>query len=293
MKAPYSDAGMSDKYRPLKPETRWWLYFDSLLVLVAGIQLFVLSDQTDRYFAWTINPPITAAFLGASYWGGLALVLLSARERIWAYARPSIPSVWLFSTLTLVATILHLDRFHMNSAFGWIWLVVYIVIPFLLPLLFARQQLRGDLADPPHTNPLPTWLRVSLAAQAVILITLGAMVFVAPQTAGTLWPWTLTPLTGRAVAAWLIGIGCVAANALWEGDLRRVRVAMISSTVLGLLHCLVVARHAWSLDWNKSQLWVYTLFVLLFTVSALLGWRASQQTAGIVPQGQPSAQSTA
>jgi hypothetical protein len=34
------------------------------LVFLAGFQLFILTEQTDLYFAWTIQPPLTAAFLG-------------------------------------------------------------------------------------------------------------------------------------------------------------------------------------------------------------------------------------
>jgi hypothetical protein len=36
-------------------------------VLVAAWQLFVLTDHTDRFFAWTIGVPLTAAVDGAFY----------------------------------------------------------------------------------------------------------------------------------------------------------------------------------------------------------------------------------
>ena len=39
----------------------------AVLVFLAGTQLFVFSTRTARYFAWTIDPPMTAAFLGAHY----------------------------------------------------------------------------------------------------------------------------------------------------------------------------------------------------------------------------------
>jgi hypothetical protein len=66
---------------------RWILRIAGILVLIAGYQLFVLTSQTDRYFAWTINPPLTAAFLGASYWASFVLVFLASQERYWANAR--------------------------------------------------------------------------------------------------------------------------------------------------------------------------------------------------------------
>ena len=59
---------------------RWVFRVGSVLVTAAGIQLFVLTDHTDRLFAWTIKNPLTAAFLGAFYFTALTLAALSARE---------------------------------------------------------------------------------------------------------------------------------------------------------------------------------------------------------------------
>lgn len=56
--------------RSLTPSMRWLLLIGSLLAFIAGLQLFVLSEQTSHFFAWTIDVPLTAAFLGAIYWAG-------------------------------------------------------------------------------------------------------------------------------------------------------------------------------------------------------------------------------
>jgi hypothetical protein len=60
------------------------LWAASALVLLAGVPLFLGSEQTDLYFAWTITPPLTAAFLGAAYWSSLVLLFLSVRQTSWA-----------------------------------------------------------------------------------------------------------------------------------------------------------------------------------------------------------------
>ena len=93
------------------------LYVASFLVLAVGLSLYLLSERTDVYFSWTINPPLTAAFLGAGYLASFPLELLSARERIWARTRPAVPGVWIFTFLTLIVTLVHLDRFHFDSPF--------------------------------------------------------------------------------------------------------------------------------------------------------------------------------
>ena len=62
-------------------------FVGSGLVTLAGLQLFVGTDHTDRYFAWTIQVPLTAAFLGAFYLTALFLALPSGLAGVWARAR--------------------------------------------------------------------------------------------------------------------------------------------------------------------------------------------------------------
>lgn len=109
--------------RPLVPGMRRLLYVAAVLVLLAGFQLFVFTGQTGTHFAWTIVNPLAAAFLGAGYWASVAIEGLCARQRVWANARIAVPSVFLFTVLTLVATLLHLDKFHLGGSVpagpGW------------------------------------------------------------------------------------------------------------------------------------------------------------------------------
>ena len=64
--------------RPLAPGMRGLLFTASVLVLLAGIQVFVFTGQTDHYFAFTINNPLAATFLGAAYWAAVAIEALAA-----------------------------------------------------------------------------------------------------------------------------------------------------------------------------------------------------------------------
>ena len=118
------------KIKQMIPGMRTILYVASYLVLSVGISLFFLSGSTDVYFSWTINPPLTAAFLGAGYLASFLLEFLSAREADWAKARPAVPGVWVFTFLTLIVTLVHIDRFHWEAPAlitrlgTWVWLLV-------------------------------------------------------------------------------------------------------------------------------------------------------------------------
>jgi hypothetical protein len=213
-----------------------------------GVQLFVLSEHTDRYFAWTIDVPLTAAFLGAGYWASVALEWLAAREASWARARIAVPAVFVSTTLTLVATLVHLDLLHlggenslMTRTVTWAWLAIYIFVPLAMLVLIARQ-LRPPGEDLSRGLPLSYWMRTVLSVQAAVFLGLGVALFIDPERSASLWPWALTPLTSRAVAAWLLGIAVAAGQTVWENDAHRVRVAFISYVALGVLQLVALVR---------------------------------------------------
>lgn len=252
----------------------------SVLVFIVGIQLFIFTEMTDRLFAWTIQNPLTAAFLGAAYWASFAMEFLASRKRVWAHARIAVPAVLIFTGLTLVVTLLHLGQFHLNDpnlitrGAAWAWLIVYAIVPPLMSVLLVLQ-LRAPGGDPPRQTSLPVWVRGILAVHAVIMIPLGLVLLIAPQAVLGIWPWALTPLTGRAIGAWSLALGVAAAHAIWENDWARVNVATMSYTVFGVFELIALVRYAGRVDWGQPQAWIYVLFLVSVLVVGLYGWRES------------------
>ena len=72
----------------------------AVLVSGAGVPLFLLSTTTAEHFAWTIEPALTAATLGAAYWGSAVIEAQAARAKTWAEARVAVPGVLIFITVT-------------------------------------------------------------------------------------------------------------------------------------------------------------------------------------------------
>src|SRR3954469_17956433 len=105
----------SSGVRPVIPFTRVALVVAALLAIIAGIQLYILTEYTARYFAWTIAAPLSATFLGAGYWTGALLLLIAARVRAWADIRIAMAAVTMFVPLMCLTTLLHVDRFHLGS----------------------------------------------------------------------------------------------------------------------------------------------------------------------------------
>lgn len=275
---PAPEAASSE--RPLIWPMRALLYVGGGFVLAAGLQLWLFADRTDEIFAWTIDPEITAAFIGSFYWSAAVLALLSAREQTWARARLGVPGVLAFIWLTLLATLLHLDLFHLDAsdlkaqAAGWVWLVIYVAEPPLLLWAFI-VQLGTAGAKPSRPNPLSRPYRALLAAQAAILLAFGAALFVAPADVGEAWPWELTELTGRAIAAWLIALGGLLAAIWWENDCGRIRLGMYLLLTLVPLQAIALARFGDEVAWSGAAASVLIAFMASVLAVGLYGWRTS------------------
>jgi hypothetical protein len=259
------------------PGTRLLLVIFSGLTFLAFVLLFVLAGATDRYFAWTIKPPATAAFLGAAYAAGCALELLAFRRRTWAALRIPFLTILVFTLITLIASVLHLDRFHFGSALpmarnaAYVWLVIYIVVPLAMSVVLVIQERRP--VEPIDRVTVPTGLRVALLVQGVLMFVVGMTLFLLPATAGALWPWMLTPLTARIVGAWLIAFGVGVSLAGIEGDLARVDIAAWAYGLLAVLELVVIARFPSTVRWSHPAIWVYlalAVSILLTSAYALL-----------------------
>ena len=142
--------------------SRYFFLFGVIpLLFIAGVQLFILSEQTDLNFAWTIPLPFTAAFMGAGYWAALAYAFVILRDPSWDRARASIPAGLTATTLLLIATVLHLSQFHLDSPefitrfVTWVWIAVYIFTPpvFLYFLVTGfRNAKRGEERGKPFAG---------------------------------------------------------------------------------------------------------------------------------------------
>ena len=256
----------------LSPLLRWTLVAFAGLALTAGGLLTFGASGTDDWFSWTIEPPLTAAALGAFYWGAFVLLAAAASARGWDGARPIVLPVLAIAIALLVITLIHLDKFDMDSVFGVFWLCAYIAAPLLLVAGIALERRRsgsGRRQAPSAAEPrsLGRPLRAALALEGVAMLTAAAVMLLAPDTAADLWPWALTPLTSRALGAFVLGVALVALFVARESRIELFRETALALTVLAALQLLAVAIHGGDLgdDDVATALYVGFWAVLLAT----------------------------
>jgi uncharacterized integral membrane protein len=267
------------------PGTRPVLIAFAVFTLLATVELVVFTASTERYFAWTIDAEPAAAFLGAAYAAGLLLSVRSLRRDRWGDIRIAVITVTAFAMLTLVASLLHLHKFHLMTGgpvarlAAWVWLIVYVVIPVACAVVVARQEQRRGRPEMVH-RPMPGWLVKLLAGQSIALFTSGALLFAGgatrhhhmPTAWTGFWPLPVAPLAAQAIGAWLLAFALAAALAIRQRDLSRLGIPALVYAAFGAFQLLVVVRYWEQVSASDPWLWGYLVLLASIVVAGGSGW---------------------
>ena len=196
------------------PLTRIVLIVVIPFLLLAFLILYAFPERSGERFAWEINPFMTARFIGSGYLAGAYMFLFAIFGRRWHHVKAAFPAVTFFTIAMLLATLLHWGRFDIKHFPFQLWLVLYIVTPFLVPYLWNKN--RGSDAGVPGANdvPVPFLAKTAFAVSGITGLVMALVMFISPETMVALWPWALTPLTARVLGGWfgLLGVGGVYAS---------------------------------------------------------------------------------
>jgi hypothetical protein len=260
--------------QPVTPRLRVVLQVFAALALIAGGLLFFGATRTDAWWSWTIQPPLTAATLGGFYWAAFALILSAARSKSWVRARPAVYPVAVIAVLLLLITLIHIDRFDLDSLFGVFWVVAYALVPVALAWGLAEQRGAAGIAPEPNRR-LPVLLRRILIVEGAVMAAAGLLLLIAPGAADDVWPWALSPLTSRAIGSFLLGIGLAAGIAVRDDDPVAFRGAALAYAVLGLLELLALNLHTPDLGDRPAATALYAAFWVAVVITGGYGLRAS------------------
>ncbi len=263
--------------RPVAPIVSLGLAVLTIALVVVGSPVVVAPARTSEWFSWTIDVPLTAAFLGACYWTAALFTLLAARGSTWACVRAVMPGILVAGTLILLATLMHLDKFAMDTLRGWLWVILYAgLAPGVLVLLGLQRRVAG--ADPPVLHRIEHGTQIPLALAAGVLLIAGIALFAFPGTTARSWPWSLTELTARMAGAWLAAVGVTLVAVLLERDWARVRAAMVYLAALAAAQLATLARYPGTVEWADAGAWIYVAGCLALLALAVFGAVWSQRS---------------
>jgi hypothetical protein len=251
------------------PFTKFVAALLGAIVLFAFIVLYFFPSQTKQLFAWPIQPPMTAMFIGASYVNGViffSAVLLGKKwHRVWA---PHI-GVFFFATLLLIATVLHWDKFSHAHPVFWLWVFIYVVAPILTPWALIRN-LREDRHLPEERDAVvPSPLRVAWLIPGVLFLGAALYAFINPAWLIPLWPWKATPLTMRVMMAFYSMLGVAVIAVLREPRWSAWRVGLIGVIAWHALILLAAFLRQSDFKDGLFQGWWLPFEAILFVGTAL------------------------
>lgn len=205
----------------INPITRWVAVIVVPFLWLAFFILFFNPDTTGERFAWAIKPHMTALYMGAGYLGGSWLFIQAIFGKRWHRIQGGFLPITTFTWFMMLATFLHWDKFSHGRLGFTLWLILYIVTPFLVPALFLmnRKADSGQLEEQDISiSPTVGWILKLIGVGGLIFAVVG---FIYPPFAIQTWPWTLTPLTARVMCGWIallsVGAFTMSTETRWSG----------------------------------------------------------------------------
>ncbi len=191
----------ADRRDRILPLTRWVALLAIPFLMTAFIILYFYPGQTNRLFAWNLQPGMSAMMLGAAYAGGIYFFASVLLARHWHRIKAGFLPVFAFTLLSGVATILHWDSFNHSHISFYAWVGLSFTTPFIILATWMTNRYEDPLFPEKGEIITSYGLRRFFGAVCAVTLVVGAVLFLAPDLLINVWPWDLTPLSARVVAA--------------------------------------------------------------------------------------------
>jgi hypothetical protein len=216
-----------------------------LVLLAAFVTLYIFPTHTDIDFAWTINPPTTAILIGAGYTAGAYFFARLLIDKKWHRVQAGFLPITLFTIIMLVDTLLHWNRFHQGTFIFYVWTVVYILTPVIVPFLWWRNRATEMRALEQQDLRYPGFVRWGIGALALAGILVCLVITARPAILIPIAPWKLTELTARILAGWGMLTCASALSIVHDGRWSAART-LVQSAKVGLSLTAIALPRMWA-----------------------------------------------
>jgi hypothetical protein len=270
---------MNTQGTPIALPLRLWLAVEVLFGIGAVLAIGVSPAESKTNFAWPIQPVVMAAVLGAFYMSSALLFLVPLFARRWEMIRVMILPTAIFSTVQLIATFLHWDKFSVGTTPFYVWFASYLLPPPIFISAYIWHQRHSAGPSPNTDSPLPAWMRTLFWISGIGLSLLALSAFIFPSLLIQNFPWQLTPLTTRSLSGWIMILGVVLISMVRENDKARIRFATPFLILILPTLLLQMSRYADQVNWANSILWIGLTIAAVMCICGLYlaigNWRES------------------
>jgi hypothetical protein len=236
------------------------------ILTAAFIMLFIFPNDSGLLFAWPIAPTMSAMMLGATYLGGAYFFTRVVLSREWHTIKLGLIPVSAFAGILGIATLLHWDRFTHGHISFILWAFLYFTLPFVIAAVWFINSRSAQDSPSTAEQKFPVWLRLSLGGVGAVMVAASLVMLLAPQVMIPLWPWTLTPLTARVLAAMFVLPGLVGIGVARDGRWSASRIIFQAQVVSIVLFFAAMLRARAEIDWSSWGIWTFLGGLLLVLV---------------------------
>ncbi|WP_331236250.1 hypothetical protein [Natronorarus salvus] len=246
--------------------TRWSGYVIAPVLFLAFVTLYGTPDRTELYFAWPISPDLTPLLMGAGYGAGVYFFYRVVTVGRWHRVHVLFPGIAVFTLAMAVATYLHWDAFTHGHVSTWLWVILYVVTPLLIPALWIANGRTDPRTPSPGGAEVPRVVRWVSGAVGAVLTLILFVLFVFPEPMIEAWPWAVSPLTSRILLGWGAVFGVVSLYFAFETRWSAAKIPIESLVVWFGLLLIGFARSWTDVDPTNPILWVLLGGVAVYLV---------------------------
>lgn len=240
------------------------------VLVVAFGMLYVLPNVGARLFAWPIGPLMSSMMLGATYLGGAYFFSVVLLSRQWRHVWLGFLPITAFAGTLGIATLLHWEAFVHNRWAFWVWALLYFAVPPILPVLWYRNHRLTVHAPLDREGELPGAIRLAFGALGAVLTVAALLLLLLPEVMIAVWPWTLSALTARTMAAMYVLPGLVGISLAYDGSWSGARYLFQAQSISIVLMLVAVFVARADFDWGRPASWFFTGgLVLILSLIAL------------------------
>jgi len=257
---------MSEGSRVL-PAMRVWFAVEVIFASFGLVSVAYDPANSAENFAWSIQPPVTAAMIGGFYMAIAPILVLGIFAKSWESVRVVVIPAFVFTAMLLIATWLHWASFRHGTPAFWLWYVSYLTPPFAFGILYILQWRRQQMV--PNHQPMSVAFRGLLVVLGLLITAEGLYTFLNPAHFIEQQAFAITPLTARTIAGWMAAIGVLLLFSAAEGAFERVGIG--APFLILALPCLALqmARFPDQVDWTHPRLLAMGVVLALCTILGL------------------------
>jgi hypothetical protein len=272
--------------RPLLVKAALWAH--TVATVLAGLCLYWLPQTFGPVWPWAL-PPLAARFMGSLLIGG---GLCSAITALLPDPLPLGGTVLLGVGDALIVSVGLLDLGEIGLTLKMIvWVLAFMGMAgmlWTLPLVYGPPA-----QTPKDARPLTWAMKIYFAIHLSVVVPVGLSMYLLPDLAQKLWPWSLAAVNVRLLGAFFIGAAFLSIWSLRQHYWRQVQPLLTLYGVFTTLTTLASIIHfglfnpARIVTWAFFALYIFVAMGAWIFLAAKFWNRTSKTAIPMLGRGRP------